>query len=128
MPRIVHFEIHAADPERAVKFYKSVFGWDIKHLPEMHYWLITTGDAKEPGINGGLMQRRGPAPADMAPLNAFACTVDVPNTDAFVEKATKSGGTVALAKMAVPGIGWLAYVKDTEGNILGLMQRDPKAK
>jgi len=64
----------------------------------------------------------------MAPVNAFVCTVDVPNTDQFVAKATKSGGTIALPKMAVPGIGWLAYVKDTEGNILGLMQNDPTAK
>jgi hypothetical protein len=128
MPRPVHFEIHAADPERAVKFYKAVFGWEFNHMPEMSYWLIKTGDDKEPGINGGLMKRRGPAPADMAAVNAFVCTIGVPDTDGFVAKATKSGGTVALPKMAVPGVGWLAYVKDTEGNILGLMQPDTNAK
>ena len=128
MPRVVHFEIHAADPERAVKFYKAVFGWEFNHLPAMNYWLIKTGDDKEPGINGGLMKRMGPPPADGQAVNAYTCTVDVPNLDGFFERATKHGAAVALPKMAVPGVGWLAYVKDTEGNILGLMQRDPSAK
>jgi len=27
----------------------------------------------------------------------------------------------------VPGVGWLAYVKDPDGNILGLLQADPAA-
>jgi hypothetical protein len=124
----VHFEIHADNPERAVKFYKTVFGWEFNHMPQMSYWLINTGDDKEPGINGGLMKRRGPAPADMAAVNAFVCTIGVPDTDGFVAKAMKNGATVALPKMAVPGIGWLAYIKDTEGNILGLLQPDTNAK
>ncbi len=34
---------------------------------------------------------------------------------------------VALPKMAVPGVGWLAYCKDTEGNIFGFMQSDETA-
>src|SRR5689334_19629414 len=29
MPRVVHFEIHAEDPERAARFYGGVFGWQI---------------------------------------------------------------------------------------------------
>jgi predicted enzyme related to lactoylglutathione lyase len=129
MPRVVHFEIHAADPERAVKFYTSVFGWEMtKWDGPADYWLIRTGPDGEPGINGGLLRRHGPPPAEMQPVNSFVCTVDVPNTDEFVGKATAAGGTVALPKMAVPSVGWLAYVKDTEGNILGLMQRDPGAK
>ncbi len=71
MNRIVHFEIHAADPERAVKFYKDVFGWEITEwvIPgveikdENRYWLVTTGPETEPGINGGLLFRRGPEPS-----------------------------------------------------------------
>jgi predicted enzyme related to lactoylglutathione lyase len=30
--------------------------------------------------------------------------------------------------MAIPGVGWLCYFKDTEGNIFGMMQNDPAAK
>jgi predicted enzyme related to lactoylglutathione lyase len=27
MPRVVHFEIHAGDPSRAISFYEKLFGW-----------------------------------------------------------------------------------------------------
>jgi uncharacterized protein len=127
--RIIHFEIHAANPERAVAFYQSLFDWNVTKWPgPMDYWLITTGPDGTPGINGGLMLRRGPAPAEGQPVNAYVCTAEVADVDASVAKALANGGTMALPKMPVPGIGWLAYVKDTEGNILGLMQHDANAK
>jgi predicted enzyme related to lactoylglutathione lyase len=127
--RIVHFEIHAADPERAVRFYRDLFGWEItKWDGPAEYWLISTGPAAKPGINGGLLRRQGPAPADGQPVNAFVCTVSVENLKAMLERVTGAGGTIALPTMPVPGVGWLAYVKDTEGNLLGLMQPDPQAK
>jgi uncharacterized protein len=129
MPRVSHFEIHADNPERAIQFYAGLFGWQFQRWDgPMPYWLITTGPDSEPGINGGLMKRMGPGPADMQAVNAYVCTTMVPNLDASVEKALATGGTTALSKMPVPGVGWLAYVKDTEGNILGMMQHDPAAK
>ena len=129
MPRVMHFEIHADDPERAIKFYSSLFGWEFKKWDgPMPYWLVTTGPDSEPGINGGLMKRMGPAPAEMQPVNAYVCTTGVANVDDSVAKALSSGGTMALPKMPVPGVGWLAYVNDTEGNILGMIQMDPAAK
>jgi predicted enzyme related to lactoylglutathione lyase len=129
MGRVVHFEIHAENPERAVKFYSAVFGWQIKKWDgPMEYWMVMTGDPQTRGIDGGLLRRRGPAPADGQAVNAFICTVDVANVDASAKAATDNGGTLALPKMAVPGVGWLVYVKDTEGNILGLMQMDTNAK
>src|SRR5438046_8805248 len=129
MPRVIHFEIHADDPDRAVAFYKTVLDWEFtKWDGPADYWLIRTGPDDQPGINGGLLRRHGPTPAEMQAVNSFVSTVDVPNVDEFVGKATAAGGMVALPKMAVPGIGWLAYVKDTEGNILGRMQPDANAK
>jgi predicted enzyme related to lactoylglutathione lyase len=129
VPRVSHFEIHADNPERAIEFYAGVFGWEFKKWDgPMPYWLITTGPDTEPGINGGLMKRMGPGSADGQAVNAYVCTTMVPNLDATFEKAIASGGTVALPKMPIPGVGWLAYVKDTEGNILGIMQHDPAAK
>lgn len=128
MPRVVHFEIHAENPKRAIKFYQAVFGWTFHQWPgPWEYWLVTTGTKEEPGIDGGLILRRGPPAAEAQGVNAYVCTVDVPNTDAAVDAALKAGGAVAVAKRAVPGIGWLAYVKDTEGNILGVMQTDSAA-
>ena len=129
MPRVIHFEIHADDPERAVKFYKTLFGWELtKWDGPADYWLVNTGPTGQPGINGGLLRRHGPPPAEAQPVNSYVCTVDVPNVDEYFAKALSAGGTAALAKMPVPGVGWLAYVKDTEGNIIGMMQMDATAK
>lgn len=132
MNRIVHFEIQAGDPERSVKFYRDVFGWEINEwvIPgveikdENRYWLVTTGPETEPGINGGLLFRRGAAPIEGQPVNAYVCTICVANLDEYVDKALKAGGRIALPKMAVKGVGWLAYCKDTENNIFGMMQAD----
>lgn len=127
MPRVIHFEIHADDPERAVKFYQTVLGWEFqKWGGPMEYWLVSTGPNDKPGINGGLM-RRHPGQSGNAVI-AYVCTVDVPNVDEYVKKATAAGATIALPKMPIPSIGWLAYCKDTEGNIFGMMQADPNAK
>jgi predicted enzyme related to lactoylglutathione lyase len=129
MPRVVHFEIHAEDPERALTFYQKVFGWDFqKWAGPMDYWLIKTGAEGERGINGGMVRRMGAAPVEGQAVNSYVCTVDVPAIDDFIAKAADAGAVIALPKMPIPGVGWLAYVKDTEGNILGLMQADANAK
>ncbi|MBS1810816.1 MAG: VOC family protein [Acidobacteria bacterium] len=128
MARVCHFEIHADDPNRAIAFYQTVFGWQFnKWEGPQDYWLIKTGESDQPGIDGGLLRRMGPAPTDGQAVNAFVCTLITKTIDEDVNQATLNGGTVAVPKMAVPGIGWLAYVKDTEGNILGIMQDDPAA-
>ena len=127
MPRVVHFEIHAADPERGVKFYERVFGWTFqKWEGPMEYWLITTGPDSEPGINGGLLRRQGEI--DGQAVIAYVCTIGVDDLDATMASVEANGGTVAVPKMPIPGMGWLAYYKDTEGNIFGIMQGDPSAK
>ena len=128
MPRPIHFEIHAENPQRAIAFYTALFGWQFSQWGQEQYWLIATGDKAQPGIDGGLVPRRGPAPAEMAAVNAFVCTVDVSDLDAMLGKLATAGGTVALPRMGIPGVGWLAYGKDTEGNLFGMMQSDPNAK
>lgn len=126
--RVVHFEIHAQDPQRAIDFYAALLDWTF-HAWEgpSEYWLVDTGSAEQPGINGGLVRRRGDAPVEGQAVNAFVCTVDVEDLDAILAHAEQLGAPLAVPKMAVPGIGWLAYVKDPEGNILGLMQEDAGA-
>jgi len=127
MPRVVHFEIHAADPDRAVNFYTTLFGWSFqKWEGPMDYWLITTGPNEQPGINGGLVRRQGEI--DGQAVIAYVCTVDVENLDASVQTAVANGCQIALPKMPIPGMGWLAYCKDTEGNLFGMMQGDPSAQ
>jgi predicted enzyme related to lactoylglutathione lyase len=124
MPRVVHFEISAEKPERAVKFYEKVFGWKItKWEGPVEYWLIMTGEKNEPGIDGGL-SRKSETESTPSTVN----TIDVPSVDEFSKKIEKNGGKIVMPKHAVPGVGWLVYIKDTEGNMFGMMQSDESAK
>jgi predicted enzyme related to lactoylglutathione lyase len=129
MPRVVHFEIHAESTDRAIKFYTALFGWSFqKWEGPMPYWIVTTGEKSSPGIDGGLILRRGPGPVSGQAVSAFICTIEVPNLDEFVAKAGTLGGAICVPKMPIPGVGWLAYATDTEGNIFGMMHNDPNAK
>lgn len=129
MSRIVHFEIHASDPQRAIAFYTNVFGWQFHkwESDETDYWLIMTGPEDEPGINGGLSERRGDPPEENAAVNCYTCVVQVTELDETLEKISAEGGTIVLPKSPVAGVGWVGYAKDTEGNIFGMMQPDPAA-
>jgi len=128
MNRVVHFEIHAKDLDKTQKFYQEVFGWDIKDMgPQMgNYRTVSTGkeepDSQWPGINGGITPRRGEGPKGGEPVNAYVCTIEVSDIDETLEKIQQAGGAVATDKMEVPGVGILAYRKDPEGNIFGVLQ------
>jgi predicted enzyme related to lactoylglutathione lyase len=122
MSRVVHFEIPADDPDRAIGFYQNVFGWQMnKWDGPQPYWLVTTGDEKQPGINGGLMKR-------MHPGQPVVNTIDVPSVDDYIARISQHGGEIVVPKMPIPGVGWLVYFKDTEGNIFGIMQEDAAAR
>jgi predicted enzyme related to lactoylglutathione lyase len=121
MPRVVHFELPADDLERAQRFYGEVFGWEFKRWDgPMPYVLVTTGK-EERGIDGGLLPRQARGAGTVN-------TIDVPSVDEYLGRILEKGGKVALPKMAVPGVGWLAYAIDTEGNTFGIMQADEKAR
>lgn len=127
MSRVIHFEIHADQPERAIQFYRSVFEWDFVAFPGSdEYWFIRTGDSSwQPGIDGGLLRRQ--TPLDGNAVSAFVCTISVDDLDRYLMKVRASGGQLAAPKRAVQGIGWLAYALDTEGNRFGMMQPDEDA-
>ncbi len=119
--KVIHFEIPAENPKRAVDFYKKVFGWKFNKYPGMDYWLVTAGEEKEQGINGAIAEKDETHPATIN-------TIGVPSFEDAVTKIKSAGGKVLGPKMAVPNVGYMAYCKDTEGNIFGIMQMDPKAK
>ncbi len=124
MARVVHFEMTADDPERCQKFYANAFGWKIqKWEGPSDYWLIMTGGEGEPGIDGGLA-RREDSPFPQPVTN----TIDVASVDEAIEAVKANGGEVVMEKGAVPGVGWLAYFKDPEGNLFGMMEADESAQ
>lgn len=122
MDRVVHFEIPADDVERAKKFYIGVFGWKAIPMGDMGYTIVQTaptnkdGMLKEPGaINGGMMERKDP-------LRHPIITISVTDIDASVKMIEKMGGKSIMKKMEVGDMGYSAYFKDPEGNIMGLWQ------
>jgi predicted enzyme related to lactoylglutathione lyase len=121
MPRVIHFEFAADNPERAAKFYREVFGWESTQWGgPMDYWLVKTG-ADGPGIDGGIIRYQDKMPRTIN-------SVEVNSVDDYVEKATHSGGKIAKPKMTIPGVGYQAYLMDTESNVFGVFQPDPSAK
>ncbi len=120
--RVVHFEIPAEDEERARHFYNAAFGWNIQPMPELKYNMVMTtptddqGMPSEPGaINGGMFRREGE-------LKTPIITLDVEDIDAALEKVGSLGGSTVEAKMAVGDMGFAAYFRDSEGNLMGLWQ------
>ncbi|GAA1380086.1 VOC family protein [Peribacillus frigoritolerans] len=131
MGRIVHFEIHVNDMERAKTFYGEVFGWsfqDWSGYAGMPYFGAVTGDENEHGIDGALMQRQSAPPETHQALNAFACTIGVENYDLTEAKIIENGGKLAMPKFALPGMAWQGYYIDPEGNTFGIHQPDVNAK
>ncbi len=126
MPAPCYFEIQADDCGRAQKFYGEVFGWRFTPFPsDVEYFRI---DTNEPGaMQGGLLKRPHawqPNPA----VNGFVVSLMVTSLDAMIEKSVAAGAMVMMAKFAVKGIGWTAYLIDTEKNIFGLFQEDATAQ
>lgn len=121
--RIVHFEIPFDDGDRARSFYQDAFGWSINEMPEMDYTMVSSGPTTEQGmpsepgfINGGMFKRD----ADWSTNPVI--TIDVDDIDAALEKIKGLGGSTAVEKTTVGDMGFSAYFKDSEGNIMGLWQ------
>ena len=124
MSRVVHFEIYTNDPEAVRPFYEDVFGWKINKFEggPVEYWVVTTGDDKEPGINGGLTRpRQGQSPGT---LN----TIAVSSLEQTIKEIEKCGGRICVPKMTIPKVGWLAYAQDPAANVFGILQPDTNAK
>lgn len=122
MDKIVHFEIPADDLERAKEFYEEVFGWHIEDVPEMDYTMLHTGPTDKKGmvkekgfINGGMFKRN-------KDVKNVTITIDVDDIDESIEKIESNGGEVIKGKMDVGDMGYVAYFKDSEGNLIGLWE------
>ena len=119
--RVVHFEIPYDDGDRARAFYEKAFGWQLMSMPEMSYTMVTSGPSgdqgpTEPGfINGGMMPRQ-------EPFTAPNVVIDVDNIEDALRAVGEAGGATAAERQAVGDMGFAAYFKDPEGNLIGLWE------
>ena len=121
MGRLSHFEITADDPDRAAEFYRKAFGWELKDWGgSFKYILAATGPKDQAGIDGAIMPRHD---TKQAVIN----TISVDSWEAGARAVSEAGGKVLTEKNAIPGLGYTAYCRDTEGNVFGIFQADEKA-
>ena len=115
--RLVHFEIRAGDRERAKRFWGPLFGWRLNDWEGgAPYTLIEANG--EP--NGGMYETDS---GERGLLVYF----DVEDIDGTLERVGELGGEVLEGKSPVPGMGWYARCRDTEGNEFSLFQVDESA-
>lgn len=117
---LMSFAIHADDVARCRAFYEAVFGWSFEPWGPPGFYLVHTGDAENPGIQGLLHQRMEPR-GDGGP-NCFECTIAVEDIDSVTEAIAKHGGQVVMNRAPIPSVGVLTKFKDTEGNTVGAMR------
>jgi hypothetical protein len=121
MPRVVHIDLSADDPRRAVEFYRNVFGWKVeKWAGADEYWLLLTGDAQNPGITCGIARR-------VSPGDSTAAVYDVTSVDGAAARVLAFGGSIREPKRSLPGVGQLLACRDIEGNTFCLLQPEPSA-
>lgn len=121
MPRPVHFEIRAGDPQALRDFYSEVFGWTFQKWGDIDYWVITTGE-EAMGINGGLLPRTGPLPEQGSPINAATLVIGVDSCQAYYDRSMAAGAVEQLPVTRTPGVGTMAYFTDPEGNHYGIIE------
>jgi predicted enzyme related to lactoylglutathione lyase len=113
--KIVHFELPAADAERAKRFWSGVFGWEFGEsaMPDMEYFLVRTGEDQ-----GGAVYPN----AELAGTGTVVY-FDTDDIDAAIAKVREGGGQ-AGDKLPIPHVGWFTSCRDTEGNAFNLFQAD----
>jgi predicted enzyme related to lactoylglutathione lyase len=112
--KIVHFELVAADADRATTFWSGLFPWDVgtSAMEGFDYRMFQTGDdqggAIYPGENPGA-----------GPIVYF----DTDDIERSVARVRELGGE-ADEPSPIPGVGWFARCRDTEGNSFSLFKSD----
>ncbi len=118
---ICWFDIPADDPQRAKKFYRSLFGWKIEKFPGAEdYWHIDTG-GPDGTPDGGLITRKHPE-------HSITNYMAVSSVDKSAAKVEKLGGTICKPKTAVPQMGYFVICRDTEDNEFALWEPNDRAK
>ena len=119
-----HFEIPADKVPRARKFYTTIFGWSASDVPGLGYTMVNTGSVDQQGmptrpgyVGGGIVKRS-------KTLQHPVVTIVVDEISVVEKAIEKNGGEVVERRRAIGdgSMGYMAYFKDTEGNIMGLYE------
>jgi uncharacterized protein len=117
---ITWFEILAADYERAVRFYEETLGVTLLRQPE---WpgLAIFPYQRDVSVGGCVVKQKDAGPADGGVTVYLNCTGKI---DSVLGRVPKAGGTILEEKNFIPKVGWVAQIRDSEGNRVGLHSID----
>ncbi len=112
--KLVHFELPSQDATRAREFWSGLFGWEFQDsgTPGIDYFMVRTGDDQGGAVYTSDGSVRGPV-----------VYFDTDDIDEALDEVRQLGGD-AQDKQPIPGVGWFARCKDTEGNEFSLFQSD----
>jgi len=125
MNPVVHFEMPYENGRRLAEFYSEAFGWQMNMLgKEMgDYVIAATTETDENrmvqrkgAINGGFF----PKTADSAQCPSVVIEVD--DIKESMGKIAAAGGKVLGEPMEIPNVGQYVSFKDTEGNLVSIIQ------
>lgn len=115
---ITWFDLPTADFERAMKFYSVVLGTDVKASEEMGQIMALFPMEGKEGVGGCLMPpTKSFKPSDKGTRIYFNLGE---NLDRALSQVEKNGGTIMKKKYPIGEWGFVATIKDSEGNIVGL--------
>jgi len=117
----VHVELNTPDPEKAKTFYSKLFQWQLEDVanpgvPDGTYTMVKVGG----GTGGGIMKQVSGGPSGWL---AYVLVDDIREA---TKKAKSLGAEIMKDVTEVMGMGWLSFIKDPTGSVLGLWQ--PKGK
>jgi predicted enzyme related to lactoylglutathione lyase len=117
----VHVELNTADPAKAKTFYSKLFQWQLEDVPnpavpDSSYTMIKVGT----GTGGGIMKQVPGGPS------GWLAYVEVDDIQAATAKAKSLGGKVMKDVTEVVGMGWLSFIQDPTGAVLGLWKSKSK--
>ncbi len=112
---ITWFEIPASDFGRAVRFYETIFASPLRH--EAAWPNLAIFPYQRPGVSGAIAAGEGHRPSGDGVVIYLNCDGRI---DEVLDRVEKAGGSVAEAKNHIPSVGWVAQIRDSEGNRVGL--------
>jgi len=111
------FEIFVGDFDRAVRFYETLLGIELRRASEDGRPMAIFASAVTDGVGGALVRQAGREPAATGALVYLDANGKL---DASLARVERAGGAVIQPKTDIGAPGFIALVRDTEGNVIGL--------
>jgi hypothetical protein len=113
-----YMQFISTDQGRAKEFYSSLFDWRTEDTP-IGNDMVQTVIRQPDGPWGGIMPSTNPNAPSM-----WHVYVQVVNMDETLLKTVQLGGQIIVPKTPVAGSGYIAFIQDPTGAMLGVTQRD----